>query len=216
MPIWAWTEVAAWLHNERSLDLDETLPTLQVLTQLENCLMRNPDHTTVAWHQLEKPSNRGQIRTRNRTFAQLIRISADDVDASPEAVGAIIDATTPVSVRIDEVAAGPVRQPSFDNRHFELIRGIPAFAIVDDGQTLVVRLEHSLQVSTDGDDDQSEFTTISVFHVAAFDCHKELETSPDALSVWIETNVHIIVYPYVRQFFTMMTADMGMPPVVLG
>jgi hypothetical protein len=56
MPIWAWTEVAAWLQNERSLDLGETLPTLQVLTQLENCLMRNPDHTTVEWHQLEKPS----------------------------------------------------------------------------------------------------------------------------------------------------------------
>jgi hypothetical protein len=146
----------------------------------------------------------------------LIRISADDVDASPEAVGAIIDATTPVSVRIDEVTAGPVRQSSFDNPQFELIRGIPAFAIVDDGRTLVVRLKHSLQVTTDGDGDQSDVTTISVFHLAAFDCHKDLETSPDALSAWIETNIYFIVYPYVRQFFTMMTADMGMPPVVLG
>lgn len=56
MAIWAWTEVAQWLLLERSIDLDEELPSIELLTQIENCLMRNPDHTTTQWHQLPKPN----------------------------------------------------------------------------------------------------------------------------------------------------------------
>jgi hypothetical protein len=72
MPIWAWTEVSSWLERERSVDLDETLPTLQTLTQLENCLMRNPDHTTVEWHQLRQASKIEQPRIQ----ATVWRVSA--------------------------------------------------------------------------------------------------------------------------------------------
>lgn len=49
MAVWAWTDVAAWLLHERSIDLEECLPTVQLMTQIENCLMKNPDHTTVQW-----------------------------------------------------------------------------------------------------------------------------------------------------------------------
>ena len=50
MKIWAWTEVAAWLKLTRALDLEEDLPSLELITQIENCLMRNPDYTTVQWN----------------------------------------------------------------------------------------------------------------------------------------------------------------------
>lgn len=146
----------------------------------------------------------------------MIRVNADIDDASPRAVGEIIDATTPVAVRIDQVVAGPVHQTSFDHAAFELNRGTPAFAVIDDGQTLLVRLEHSLLITNPSDSSEPDTTTITVCHLAAFECHQDLETSPSALSAWIETNVYFMVYPYVRQFFTTMTADMGMPPVVLG
>lgn len=146
----------------------------------------------------------------------MIRINAEDNDASPDAVREIIESTTPVSVRIDEVTAGPVRHSSAEETQVELNRGTPAYAVADDGQTLLVRLEHSLRIATRSNDSDSDATSITVFHLAAFDCHRDLETSANALSAWIETNVYFMVYPYVRQFFTMMTADMGMPPVVLG
>jgi hypothetical protein len=99
------------------------------------------------------------------------------------------DTTTPVSVRFDEVAVGPIRQLSFDNPQFALIRGTAAFAIVEDGRTLIVRLEYSLRIAANGDDGDSSTTTITTVHLAAFDCHKDLETWPNALSAWIETNV---------------------------
>ena len=53
MKLWAWTQVVAWLESTRSLEFDEELPSLELLTQIENCIMRNPDHTTVQWQQLK-------------------------------------------------------------------------------------------------------------------------------------------------------------------
>ncbi|MFT3716483.1 MAG: hypothetical protein QM774_11195 [Gordonia sp. (in: high G+C Gram-positive bacteria)] len=52
MSVWTWTEVVLWLRTERSLELDDQLPTIEVLTQIENCLMGNPDNTSVQWNAL--------------------------------------------------------------------------------------------------------------------------------------------------------------------
>jgi hypothetical protein len=51
MKVWAWAEVVQWLKEARALDMDQELPSLELMTQIENCIMRNPDHTTVQWHQ---------------------------------------------------------------------------------------------------------------------------------------------------------------------
>ncbi|UUL75723.1 hypothetical protein NG819_16320 [Pseudarthrobacter sp. Fe7] len=51
MKVWAWTEVVQWLEAARALDMEQELPSLALMTQIENCIMRNPDHTTVLWHQ---------------------------------------------------------------------------------------------------------------------------------------------------------------------
>ena len=68
MPVWAWTEVAQWLKEARGLEVDDPLPTVQVLTQIENSLMRNPDHTTIEWPQIQYPS-RTPGHVMNRDFA---------------------------------------------------------------------------------------------------------------------------------------------------
>lgn len=51
MKVWAWAEVVQWLKEARALDMGQELPGLKLMTQIENCIMRNPDHTTVQWHQ---------------------------------------------------------------------------------------------------------------------------------------------------------------------
>lgn len=50
--LWMWSEVVRWLTDERGLDLDEDLPDVELMTQIDNCIMRNPDHTTMRWQQL--------------------------------------------------------------------------------------------------------------------------------------------------------------------
>ncbi|WOQ17850.1 hypothetical protein [Raineyella sp. W15-4] len=49
--LWLWTEIVAWLRDTRSIDLGETLPTPEEMVQIDNCLMRNPDATTLRWEQ---------------------------------------------------------------------------------------------------------------------------------------------------------------------
>lgn len=146
----------------------------------------------------------------------MIRIVDDgSVEVTPESVSEIIGATTPVGVRVDQVNAGPVHQTQFEAPDVELVRGGPAFAAVDDGQRVLVRLEHTLTIG-EAASSADERSSITVFHLAIFDCAADLTCTPASVSAWIETNVYFIVYPYVRQFFTMMTAEMGLPPVVLG
>lgn len=50
--IWPWNEVAAWLREHRGIQFDEVLPSTALITQIDNCLMRNPDSTSVTWHQV--------------------------------------------------------------------------------------------------------------------------------------------------------------------
>lgn len=51
MKVWAWTQVVQWLEHTRALDMEQDLPSLELMTQIENCIMKNPDHTSVLWHQ---------------------------------------------------------------------------------------------------------------------------------------------------------------------
>lgn len=51
MKVWTWTEIVGWLKSARGLDVGQDLASVQLMTQIENCLMRNPDHTSVQWQQ---------------------------------------------------------------------------------------------------------------------------------------------------------------------
>tara|TARA_R110002020_G_scaffold14291_12_gene50751 strand:- start:3028 stop:3666 length:639 start_codon:yes stop_codon:yes gene_type:complete len=49
---WLWRDVVAWLDVTRGIVIDERLPSEAVMVQIDNCLMRNPDATTVHWETL--------------------------------------------------------------------------------------------------------------------------------------------------------------------
>lgn len=87
MKIWAWTEIAAWLKSARELDLREDLPNLELMTHIENCLMRNPDHTTVQWHQavIKLPS----VQPKFQTVVPAVRVDAGG--RAQKAVTAVYD-----------------------------------------------------------------------------------------------------------------------------
>lgn len=53
--VWPWTQIVRWLHETGRVDLDESLPTLEDMVQIDNCLMRNPDATTVRWESVDTP-----------------------------------------------------------------------------------------------------------------------------------------------------------------
>lgn len=61
MKVWAWTQVVSWLRDVRGIDVDEALPSLAEMTQLENCLMKNPDHTTVRWQDIQRAKSPAPI-----------------------------------------------------------------------------------------------------------------------------------------------------------
>ncbi len=151
----------------------------------------------------------------NGEIVTLLRIHDESVDASvsPADVAALVAATEPVEVRLDEVHAGPVVTAAA-TMQAKLVRGEPGFAYLEDQETLLVRLEHGLSCIADGD--EANATTISANHVVAFKIVHELDVQAATVAAWIETNVYFMAYPYVRQFFTQMTAAMGLPPVVLG
>lgn|GEM_PF-5776652 len=132
---------------------------------------------------------------------------------TPEAVAALVAATEPTEVRLDEVHAGPVVSSSSE-MEVELSRGEPGFAYIEEEEILLVRLEHSMRCHPTGNSEAS--TSIDASHVIAFRIMQEVDVQAAVISAWIETNVYFIAYPYVRQFFTEITASLGLPPVVLG
>lgn len=135
------------------------------------------------------------------------------VSVTPEAVAALVAATEPMEVRLDEVHAGPVGNSSSD-MEVELSRGEPGFAYIEEEEILLVRLQHSMSCYPSGQPEA--VTSIDASHIIAFRVTGEVEVQTAVISAWIETNVYFIAYPYVRQFFTEITAGLGLPPVVLG
>lgn len=69
MAVWTWASVVEWLLASRAIDMDETLPSEQLLTQIDNVLFRNPDATTMQWRELPAPRDTSRTRrTTSRTF----------------------------------------------------------------------------------------------------------------------------------------------------
>lgn len=137
---------------------------------------------------------------------------------SPADVAALVDVTEPIEVRLDEVHAGPVRFSGTEMK-IRLERGEPGFALSEDGQILMVRLEHAMFCESsedESDEDDPEPTEIRASHIVSFRISGKISTSPNIVSAWIETNVYFMAYPYVRQFFTEITSSLGLPPVVLS
>lgn len=104
MPVWAWGDVIEWLLAERSIDMEERLPSMKVLTQIENCLMKNPDNTTVEWHQLQ---NVFAGETKTATF-QVRRPSSTNRAFNRTTTG--VRAQSAVSFRSDAVRANAGKQ----------------------------------------------------------------------------------------------------------
>ena len=97
---------------------------------------------------------------------------------------------------------------------FTLNRGAPGFAYLEDNETLLVRLEHSLSCYPEAS--PHDETKILAYHVMAFKVTEDIAVTASALGAWVETNAYFLAFPYVRQFFTQLTASLGLPPVVLG
>lgn len=57
---WAWGEVLVWLDASRGMALGERQPTEAVAVQIDNCLMKNPDATTVRWERVSRPAPRAK------------------------------------------------------------------------------------------------------------------------------------------------------------
>lgn len=145
----------------------------------------------------------------------LLRIHDESVQTSvdPSDVAALVAATEPVEVRLDEVHAGPVLAVASEMQA-KLVRGEPGFAYLDDQELLLVRLDHGLSCVAGSDEENA--TMIRAHHIVAFKVVQELDVQAETVAAWIETNVYFMAYPYVRQFFTQITAALGLPPVVLG
>jgi len=48
--VWEWAEIVRWLYKSRGIDMGENLPDAATIAQIEACLLRVPDSTTVEWH----------------------------------------------------------------------------------------------------------------------------------------------------------------------
>lgn len=75
MKVWVWAEVVQWLKQTRAIDMEQDLPDLELMTQIENCIMRNPDHTTVQWHQVASHTLAPRV-PRFETIQPAVRVSA--------------------------------------------------------------------------------------------------------------------------------------------
>lgn len=142
--------------------------------------------------------------------ARLTIRESESNETTPEEVGALINATELIDLRLDEVHGGPVSGGSSEWK-VRLDRLPPQFANLEDG-VLLVRVGHELTCDP-GDGNE---TTLSTAHVLTFQITEDLDTTQATLAAWAQTNAYFMVYPYVRQTFTALTSSMGMPPVVLG
>ena len=56
MDVWMWSQVVCWLKDNRCIDMDEQLPTVSEMIQIDNCLYGNPGAVDVEWHSVEVTS----------------------------------------------------------------------------------------------------------------------------------------------------------------
>lgn len=136
----------------------------------------------------------------------------EDAAVSSEEVGDIIRATRVAGVRLDEVHAGPLTFEG-DAPVYGVRTKLPKFASVEDPGQVLVRIEHEVLIGTD--EELENATELHVAHVVAFTLETDLDTTPAALSAWIESNVYFLAYPYVRETLASLTTRMGLPPLTL-
>lgn len=55
MHVWLWCNVLVWLDKSRGIEMDENPPSEAMLVQIDNCLMGNPDATSIRWQQISMP-----------------------------------------------------------------------------------------------------------------------------------------------------------------
>lgn len=81
----------------------------------------------------------------------------------------------------------------------------------------MVRLRHVLHCTDDEDQlgDTNTGVVIKLAHVAEFQVQKDLQVNSAAIAAFIDTNAYFVIYPYVRQIVTSVTAELGLIPVVL-
>lgn len=137
----------------------------------------------------------------------------------PSDVANLVAAIEPVSVRCDEIHAGPLAGVDGESELVvDLGRGEPQYALAEEGKLLLVRLEHTVSCTSEGiaNGVDASSTNISMAHVVVFEAKQPLETTRQTISAFIETNAYFIAYPYVRQLVSTLTGELGLPPVVLG
>lgn len=76
MKVWVWAEVVTWLKEERAIDMGQDLPSVELMTQIENCIMRNPDHTAVQWHQIATKAAVAASKPYFQSIQPAVRVSA--------------------------------------------------------------------------------------------------------------------------------------------
>lgn len=128
-------------------------------------------------------------------------------------VAAIVAGTELRNVRVDEVHAGPVGAVG-PEMQIDVTPLPPQYDWSSDPEMLLVRVGHSLTCRLD--ESEGGETPIIVFHVAEFSAEPDLVVEDADLAAWIQTNAYFLVYPYVRQSLTALTAALGLPPLVLG
>lgn len=135
----------------------------------------------------------------------------------PHDVQHVIDNTSVVQVVLEKCQCGPIQgisDPSKIRQH--LSNDPPEFGISEEGSFLLVKVTHVLRLTSQEEPTAAAITTLSVTHTAVFHVENDVTFSSAQLSAFVQTNVYFMVYPYVRQFFNVMTQEMGLPPVVLG
>lgn len=60
--VWPWSEVIDWVRDSRGVDLEDRVPSTQEATQIDNCLMQNPDSTSVQWETVRVDHQRTPFR----------------------------------------------------------------------------------------------------------------------------------------------------------
>ena len=139
------------------------------------------------------------------------------VYVSPDEVASIVEATELENISVDEMHAGPVRGISaFKDFSVDVLTPKPEYAIADDGSLLLVKITNAVRCSDESAESDDDVTNVTVSHIARFRVIGDIEVTGSALSAFIETNVFFFVYPYFRQLVNSITADLGIPPVVLG
>lgn len=70
MDYWSWTKVVTWLWEQRRIDMDEQLPSMAQIAQIDHCLVGNPDAVSLQWHNLtaKRPTVRHEVAASKTTF----------------------------------------------------------------------------------------------------------------------------------------------------